>query len=64
MMEHLVLRTNRVTDKVMGTAPTPIASGLINNGYIYVNIDDCGPNGAERKKPNSPPRDAAGSTQR
>ena len=49
--------TNRVTDKVMRDgADAMVSTGLINHGYIYVNIDDCWANGADAKNA----RDAAG----
>jgi alpha-galactosidase len=56
--------TDRVTDKVMrDAADAMVTSGMINHGYIYVNIDDCWANRpGEKKDPNfnGPPRDAAG----
>ena len=49
--------TGRVSDKVMRDgADALVASGLINHGYIYVNIDDCwagGRDAAGKVKPNS-----------
>ena len=52
-----------MTDKVMrDAADAMVANGMINHGYIYVNIDDCWANGPGSKDPNfgGPPRDAAG----
>ena len=55
--------TDRVTDKVMRDgADAMVSTGLINHGYVYVNIDDCWANrpGAKDAKFGGPIRDAAG----
>ena len=54
--------TDRVSDKVMrDAADAMVASGMINHGYIYVNIDDCWANSPGSKTPISAVRrDAAG----
>ncbi len=53
----------RVTDKVMrDAADAMVSTGMVNHGYIYVNIDDCWANKPGSKDPNfnGPLRDAAG----
>jgi alpha-galactosidase len=52
-----------VTDKVMrDSADAMVLNGMINHGYIYVNIDDCWANSPDSKDPNfiGPLHDAAG----
>ena len=43
---HWYMWTGEVTDKIIrDAADVMVSSGMINHGYIYVNIDDCWANG-------------------
>ncbi len=53
----------RVSDKIMrAAADAMVSTGMINHGYMYVNIDDCWMVKPGSKDPmlGGPPRDAAG----
>ena len=54
---------NHVTDSILrAAADAMVSSGLINHGYMYVNIDDCWPvkPGANDASLGGEPRDAEG----
>jgi alpha-galactosidase len=55
--------TDRVTDKIMrNAADAMVSSGLINHGYMYVNVDDCWAVNLQSADPTygGQPRDAQG----
>ena len=55
--------TDSVSDKIIrDAADAMVTSGMINHGYMYVNIDECWHGQARRKEPDlgGPPRDAQG----
>ena len=58
---------NHVTDKIMrAAADAMVASGMIDHGYQYVNIDDCWAVKPDTDDPRlgGPPRDAQGRIER
>ena len=60
---HWYMWTGKVSDKIIrDAADVMVSSGMINHGYIYVNIDDCwaNPPGAKDADFGGPIRDAAG----
>jgi alpha-galactosidase len=60
---HWYIWSNRVSDKIIrDAADAMVSTGLINHGYMYVNMDDCWTvkPGSTDPELSGPPRDALG----